>query len=434
MKNTIIHKKFGNMKDFMLLWGSGALSLMGSEMTTFALTVHIWQVLGSAQGVALLKVFFYLPSILLCFAAGTLADRWDKKKTILVGVLAGGLSTAAMLTLYAFGAMAVWQLYALNFAVSMVNAFMNPALNVAVTLLSPKEQYVRVSGLTLFSAALAKIAAPALAGGLIALGGVQTVFFTDLVTFAIQFVVLLKFVHLPKLPPAAATGEGFFKSCLQGLAYLRGNRAIWKCILFFAVINLLCNMGGDGSMLPSMVLARTGGNAGTLSVVTSAAGIGLLLGSIAVTAARPSSNKARVMFFACGASFAICDLGYGLGRNAVVWASVAAVGNFLIPFITANNSAIMRAKVPVEMQGRAFAARDTVQYAPIPLGLFLGGFLADKVTEPLMATVSPLQQVLALLVGTGRGSGMALLMLLTGILGCVWSLVNARDPDYRALG
>jgi hypothetical protein len=93
----------------------------------------------------------------------------------------------------------------------------------------------------------------------------------------------------------------------------------------------------------------------------------------------------------------------------------------------------MRQNVPVGLQGRVFALRDTLQFLPIPIGLYLGGFMADRVFEPFMLAGSPLRNLLSVLVGTGRGSGMAVIMLMTGIAGFAASLVSIRNPVYREL-
>jgi hypothetical protein len=111
----------------------------------------------------------------------------------------------------------------------------------------------------------------------------------------------------------------------------------------------------------------------------------------------------------------------------------AFAGNLPLPFLNANLTTIMRTNVPVEMQGRVFSTRDTFQYITIPIGLFLGGSLADQVFEPFMSNVSPIQQALSKLVGLGRGSGMAVIFLITGIVGFFASLVAMRNPIYKSL-
>ena len=104
-----------------------------------------------------------------------------------------------------------------------------------------------------------------------------------------------------------------------------------------------------------------------------------------------------------------------------------------VAILGANLTVIMRTRVPVQLQGRVFSARDTIQNGTIPLGLFLGGVLADYVLEPFMGTPSPVQQVLSSLFGTGKGAGIAVLFFIVGSLGAVMSIVALRNPLYREL-
>ncbi len=69
-----------------------------------------------------------------------------------------------------------------------------------------------------------------------------------------------------------------------------------------------------------------------------------------------------------------------------------------------------------------FSTRDTLQYSTIPISLFLGGWLADNVFEPFMAKTSAMQGFFTLLVGEGKGSGMAVMLLFTGLIGCLGCL------------
>jgi len=96
---------------------------------------------------------------------------------------------------------------------------------------------------------------------------------------------------------------------------------------------------------------------------------------------------------------------------------------------------LMREAVPIDMQGRVFSARDTLQNGLIPLGLLAGGMLADHVFEPLMHSQTAVQQWLALLFGNGSGAGIALLFFLTGIAGLalsfamLWASTRKHTPD-----
>ena len=94
--------------------------------------------------------------------------------------------------------------------------------------------------------------------------------------------------------------------------------------------------------------------------------------------------------------------------------------------MNANLDALVRGRVPVELQGRVYAARNTLQFFTIPLGYLLGGLLVDRAFEPLAARMGP-GSLWALLFGLGKGSGAAGLFLVLGFLGVLTCLIFRRD-------
>ncbi len=77
--------------------------------------------------------------------------------------------------------------------------------------------------------------------------------------------------------------------------------------------------------------------------------------------------------------------------------------------------------------------RNALQFSTIPVGILLGGFLADYVFEPFMMTENAVAKILQTIVGTGAGSGMAVMFLCTGILGALFSLISYQQKDIRGL-
>jgi len=120
-----------------------------------------------------------------------------------------------------------------------------------------------------------------------------------------------------------------------------------------------------------------------------------------------------------------------LGRNGYVWSIGAVLGWIAIPIMNVNLTALFRSRIPVELQGRVFSARDTLQNCTIPLGLYLGGLMSDRVFEPWMASPGRIQEMLSPVFGTGRGSGISLLFLLTAILGLILSLICLNKRFLR---
>ncbi len=425
-------KNFYGMKSFIILWAGESVSALGSALTKFALILWAYQQQGTASSIAFLSVFTYLPSILLCFAAGTLADRWDKKKILILSNLVAAMGTLSVFVLFGTGCLRVWHLYIINFTLSFMAAFQNPAANVAVSMLAPKEKYVQASGMQAFTGSLVTIIAPALGSALLALWGLNIIFLLDLFSFGAALFTLF-FIHIPWVPKdESKKQESFLKSCLEGLYFLKKHRALLHLILFFAFINLLAYLTGFG-ILPAMILARSGNNQSVLGLVSSSIGIGTLVGSIIVTMTKPAKRKTRVIFLSLAVSFILANVLWAVGQNPFIWVFAAFAGNLPLPFITANITTIMRTKVPEEMQGRVFSTRDTLQFFTIPIGLYLSGILSDKVFEPFMENISALQGFLSLLVGTGKGSGMAVMFLITGTVGFFAGLFALKNPVYKEL-
>ena len=142
---------FSGLRDFFVLWGSQTLSSLGTAMTNFALIIWVYGQGGTASSITSMTICSFLPTILFRFIAGTFADRWDKKRIMLVSDLLAACGTLTILLLHSLSSLEIWHLYVINFLLSLMNSFQVPAANVATGLLVPQEQYTRVSGLQSFA-------------------------------------------------------------------------------------------------------------------------------------------------------------------------------------------------------------------------------------------------------------------------------------------
>jgi hypothetical protein len=139
------------------------------------------------------------------------------------------------------------------------------------------------------------------------------------------------------------------------------------------------------------------------------------------------------MYFSAAFSFVFGDLLMGAGQNIFLWIIAALSASIPIPFVSAGQNVIMYNAIPTEMQGRVFAVRNAVQYFTIPIGILLGGVLADFVFEPFMGMQGSASAVLQKIVGKGPGSGMALMFVCTGILGFTASMVWYKNKHIQEL-
>ncbi len=417
------------LKTFFIVWSTQDLSSLGSAMTSFALVIWSYQQQGSALTTALLSVCSYAPYVLLSIFAGSLGDRWDKRKTMALCDAFAALTTLAVLILLRTGRLEIWHLYVLNALNGLMNTIQYPVSEVVVTLLTPKDQVQRVSGLLSFSSSLVSLLSPVFATAMLTLLGLEAVIVFDLATCAVAVLTLVFCVRIPE-PPAPEKRAPITQAARESLAWLAENRGVLDLILFLAAINLIASI--YNAALPAMILSRPGGGETVLGLLETVTGLANLAGSLLATLLPEPKSRVRVICNSLLLSMSTENLLLALGRSAPVWYTGAVLGWLCIPVMNANLGALLRLHIPLELQGRVYAARNTLQFFTIPVGYLLGGWLVDAVCEPLM-TGLPNDALLIRLLGSGKGSGAALVFLAIAFAGVLVCLVFRRDRRLWAL-
>ncbi len=428
MKNLIhtIHE----MKTFLLLWSTQSFSGLGSAMTSYALVIWSYSQKGSALMTALLMVSSYAPYVLLSIFAGALSDRWNKKRTMLVCDSIAALTTVVMLLLLKNGALQIWHLYVINGINGLMNTVQQPASEVATTRVLPEKYYQRVGGLKYFSSSLNSVMTPIIATAVMGMAGMGAVVAFDLFTFFTAFLVLAFGIRIPEHTGADEAQEKLLVSAKKGLAYLKKEQGIFHLILFLASINLVASI--YDAAFPAMMLSRNGGSEKVLGLVNTVIGITTFSGSLLAAFLKAPKSRVRVI---CGCllfSMSTENFLLAFGRTPLVWCLGGFLGWIFIPLMSTNLDAILRLHVPLEMQGRVYSVRNSLQFFTIPIGYFLGGFLVDQVFEPVMAAQSR-GSLLVKLFGCGKGSGAAFLFLILAFAGIGVCLYFQRDRQIWKL-
>ncbi len=373
------------LKDFLILWSTQSISQLGSSMTTYALTLWLYEQTGSSLSTAALTICSYAPYVLMSIFAGALTDRFDKKKLMLVCDTFAAVCTVTILALFCTRQLSVWHLYLLNMVSGLMNTVQQPASDVAMTLIVPREYFQKTSGLRSLSRSLISILNPLIATAVYSLAGLQLVIAIDLGSFLVAFVSLLLLIRIPK--QAQQTEE-----------------SVWE-------------------------LAKGGSR--ILGMVTSCSGIAMIFGSLLVSVLPKPKNRVRVVYLTMLFSLGTENFLLAFAREPWLWCVGQIIGWILVPVMSANLDVILRTSIPVELQGRVYACRNTFQFFTIPIGLFLGGFAVDRICEPVMREFGTIP-LLRRMFGSGKGSGAAMMMGILGILGVLLCLsVGRRLKKYR---
>ena len=428
MKNLI--EKLKELRTFIILYITQTFSGLGSAMTSYALVIWSYEQQGSALVTSLLMVCSYAPYVILSIFAGALSDRWNKKKVMLVCDSIAAMGTVVILILLRTDHLKIWHLYLLNALNGLMNTVQQPASEVAVTRILPKKYYQKVGALGYFSRSLNSILTPIIATAILAMTGINFIIGFDLFTFLVAFCSLLFFIKIPKDNSDIDKKETVLQASKKGVKYLKDNKGIRDLIFFLAAINLTASM--YQAAFPAMVLSRNGGSEIALGMVNATIGITTLVGSIFASLLKAPKSRVKVICNTLLFSMSFENFILALGRSTPIWCLGGFLGWILIPVMSTNLEAIMRLKVPVELQGRVFSARNTLQFFTIPVGYFAGGILVDKVFEPLMHRVDSDNNLITLF-GSGKGSGAAFLFFILAFSGIVTCLYFRRDHNIWEL-
>jgi hypothetical protein len=210
---------------------------------------------------------------------------------------------------------------------------------------------------------------------------------------------------------------------------------IFMGIEFFAALTYF-------SVMPALILARSGGSEVALGMVQATLGAGGVVGALLVSVCGLPRRKIHAVCGLCGLSFLLGDLLFATGRSLPAWIVAAAVAAVFIPFISGGYTTIWQLKVNPAIQGRVMSVADMFRSLPKPVGYLIAGPIADQLLEPAMRPAGPLAPLFGWLVGTGPGAGIGLMFVGTAILGALMSFsgylfrpircVEEELPDHDA--
>jgi MFS family permease len=418
----------GGMRTFTLVWIGQLISLIGSGLTGFVMGVWVYQQTRSVTSLTLIVLCSTLPGLLISPLAGALVDRWDRRLAMILSDTGASLGTLAIAFFLWQGNLEVWQICVAVGIISFFGAFQWPAYSAAITLLVPKEHLGRVSGMVQGAQATAQILSPILAGVLVASVNVWGVVVIDFATYLFALTTLLV-VRIPR-PETTSEGEegkgSLLREAAYGWKYIVARPGLMSLLLFFSFINFTVAM--LDVLLTPLVLSFA--SAAALGTVMASFGAGMLAGSFVLGVwGGPKRRVYGVLGF--GVLQAVTMVSAGLHASTMLIAITVFILMFGVPFINGSSQAIWQSKVAPDVQGRVFAVRLMLAQISAPLSYLIAGPLCDKVFEPLMAAGGPLSGSIGRIIGSGPGRGIALLLIIMGLLTVVAPICGFLYPRLR---
>ena len=357
-------------------WFGQVGSVIGSWMQSVSLPWLVLQLGGSPLQLGLVMAFMFAPSMFLAPLGGVLADRVDKRRTLIAVNLVAMLQAAALGVLAFTGIVEIWHIYLLALVAGFVSAVEWPVRQAFVAELVPREDLVNAIALSSTSFNISRVIGPAVAGVTIAIFGVASNFGINAVSYVSVLVGMLLidskllYNNVPKPDRYPSVRE----SLGEGLRYARATPSVlWPLVLLGGITGLAMNFQ---TLLPIFTRDALGMDSGGYGAIFAAMGAGSLIGSLALAFA--TSQRPMFRLIIGGAAFFLV-LAFALGfvrSPLLAFPLVVGIGLGSMLMVNTINVTVQNS-VPDALRGRVMALYVTVFAGTAPLGGLFAGALAE---------------------------------------------------------
>ena len=401
-----------NYRKFLLMWGGEFISSIGGGLTSFGLSVYVFQQTGSAASTALVALLAFLPVLILSPVAGVLADRYDRCLLMMLGDGMSGLGLVYILICMMTGEAALYQICIGVFISAVFSSLLEPSYRAVVTDMLTKDEYSKASGMMSLAGSARFLISPMIAGVLMGVGDVKLLIMIDICTFILT-VICTAVVRKSRLTKQVKTNETFVQSFKIGWKAITEKRGIFILIIISAVIT--CFMGAIQILVEPMILAFQ--RPKVLGIAETICASGMLVSSIIIGIVGIKKNFTRVLSI----SLVLCGLamvGFGLKENIVIICCFGFIFFFVLPFANNCLDYMTRTNIEPEKQGRAWGLISFLSQMGYVVAYGGAGVLADKIAD-------------ARNIGVGRGA--AAVIMVSGVLLSVIALSILRFRSIREL-
>lgn len=416
------------MKKFMTIWTGELISNIGSGMTAFALSVYVYQLTGSVTRVSIVTLLAYLPTIVLNPIGGVLADRFDRRLMMICGDFFSALGLVYILICIHTGYIS---LYPIVIGVTINSVFvslLDPSYRATVTDLLTEEEYAKASGLVQMASNARYLISPAIAGAILAFSDIRAILIIDISTIFVTVLVTAAVRRSIETVKPKQEKFNFVNELKEGMQYIVKSKGVKDLVILMAFMCFF--IGCVQTLMIPMVLPI--GSVKTLGFMESISAVGMLVGSVVIGILGIKKNYSKILMnalIACGCFMALI----GTSTN-LIFIVVATILFFLsLPFVNTCADVLVRVSIPNEVQGRVWGLISLLTQSGCIIAYATCGIFADHIFEPMMDENGVLANSVGKIIGTGEGRGIALMLIVAGLLMVVVALVLGGKKSIKEI-
>ncbi|HEY4830353.1 MAG TPA: MFS transporter [Solirubrobacteraceae bacterium] len=360
-------------RDYRLLVGGTAVSLLGDGLFLVALAWQVYTLSDAPSALATVGIAMTIPTITCLLIGGAVSDRFDRRLVMLIADAVRALILATLAALAISGALRLWELWAIAVVYGAATAFFNPASDALVPQLLPADALAQANSLDQLIRPLAlRLAGPAAGGVLVGAIGSGWAFGLDAGSFAVSAATLLAIS--PRPVGEARPTRLVAREIKDGLSYVRGRPWLWATLVSAAVAYLLF-MGPTEVLLPFIVKHRFTDGATDLGLIFAAGGVGSLVCALAI-GQLGLPRRSLVFMYVVWTVATLAVAGYGLSRDLLGLMLASVLFNTLETAGTIAWATAKQRHVPAHLLGRVSSLDWLISIGLLPLSYALTGTVA----------------------------------------------------------
>ncbi|MCQ1530094.1 MFS transporter [Lutispora saccharofermentans] len=372
---------------------SQCTTLFGSTLVQMAIVWYVTLETLSGAWVAAFSVCSYMPQFLISFVGGVWADRYNRKKLIILSDAMIAAITLVMFCTMPFissGPLMLSALLIMSVIRSLGAGIQTPSVNAVIPQIVPEEHLIRYNGINATMQSIVQFAAPAAAGAILTIGTLHSTLLVDIVT-AVFGIGILSYVLIPK-QEAPKEKLSIFADMKIGIGYAFSDKLLAKLLIIYGLFVLLCVPAG---FMAGLLVSRVYGDTyWYLTAVELVGFAGMAVGGMLMgTWGGFKSRIKTLMVGLCG--FGAMAIGMGIARNFILYLVMMVLYGVALTLIQTSITTLIQEKAESSMQGRVFGLMGSMYSGFLPIGMIIFGPMADAI---------PLQWIMI-------GSGIALILI-----------------------
>lgn len=388
MEAVVENKKVGigsltAYKDYMLMLIANLISRYGDSVDSIAYSYMVWKLTGSTLLMGTLFAINALPNILLSPFAGVIADRFNKKKLIIIGYTGRGIIVTLTAALFFTSLLEPWHLFVFTIINSTFETLTAPVFMSIAPLLIPKELYLAANSFSTSAYKFAELVGMATAALLIAVLGIPGAIFIDGITFFIAvFLIMFMRVKQEEASNEAISIKGYANDIKEGFNFIRKSYLIRTTLVLFAIVNFC--LAPINVLMPAFADEVLKGDAGLFSILGISFTVGVIVGGL-ITGSIGSKFKKHwlisIGLIIFGASYSMLFVP-GNVISAGIYSNIAAAAaffifGFIMPPMTAPLTTNIMLNTDKSMLGRVGSFMGMISLCAVPLGAAITGFISE---------------------------------------------------------